>query len=105
MCDNLLEIVEKYGNNSRKIICNYYIDDRAMLPESVCEAAPWQNGSDARADAKIKIDPSRRSSPVVSFLCVKIFFPVLSLSNKTLWGVQIAHFSDPFLEIICDIFR
>ena len=33
--DNLPEIVEKYGNNSRKITCDYYIDDRAMLPESV----------------------------------------------------------------------
>ncbi len=30
--DNLPEIVEKYGNNSRKITCDYYIDDRAMLP-------------------------------------------------------------------------
>jgi hypothetical protein len=34
--DNLPEIVEKYGNNSRKITCDYYIDDRARLPESVC---------------------------------------------------------------------
>lgn len=33
--DNLPEIVEKYGNNSRKITCDYYIDDRAVLPESV----------------------------------------------------------------------
>ncbi|MCR5356676.1 MAG: hypothetical protein K6E63_04650 [Lachnospiraceae bacterium] len=32
--DNLPEIVEKYGNNSRKITCDYYIDDRAMLPEA-----------------------------------------------------------------------
>ena len=30
--DNLPEIVEKYGNNSRKISCDYYIDDRACLP-------------------------------------------------------------------------
>ena len=30
--DNLPEIVEKYGNNSRKITCDYYIDDRACLP-------------------------------------------------------------------------
>ena len=30
--DNLPEIVELYGNNSRKITCDYYIDDRAMLP-------------------------------------------------------------------------
>ena len=34
--DNLPEIVEKYGNNSRKITCDYYIDDRACLPEAVC---------------------------------------------------------------------
>ena len=33
--DNLPEIVEMYGNNSRKTTCDYYIDDRAMLPESV----------------------------------------------------------------------
>lgn len=31
--DNLPEIVEQYGNNSRKITCDYYIDDRAVLPE------------------------------------------------------------------------
>ena len=28
--DNLPEIIEKYGSNSRKISCDYYIDDRAM---------------------------------------------------------------------------
>lgn len=28
--DNLPEIVEKYGSNSRKICCDYYIDDRAL---------------------------------------------------------------------------
>ncbi len=33
--DNLPEIVELYGNNSRKITCDYYIDDRAILPEAV----------------------------------------------------------------------
>ncbi|WP_026511684.1 MULTISPECIES: hypothetical protein [unclassified Butyrivibrio] len=27
--DNLPEIVEKYGSNSRKITCDVYIDDRA----------------------------------------------------------------------------
>ena len=32
---NLPEIVEMYGNNSRKISCDYYIDDRSMLPEAV----------------------------------------------------------------------
>ena len=31
--DNLPEIVEKYGNNSRKITCDYYIDDKAVLPD------------------------------------------------------------------------
>ena len=30
--DNLPEIVALYGNNSRKITCDYYIDDRAVLP-------------------------------------------------------------------------
>ena len=33
--DNLPEIVEKYGNNSRKITCDYYIDDKAVLPAAV----------------------------------------------------------------------
>ena len=33
--DNLPEIIEKYGNNSRKITCDYYIDDKAVLPEAV----------------------------------------------------------------------
>lgn len=33
--DNLPEVVEMYGNNSRKITCDYYIDDKAVLPESV----------------------------------------------------------------------
>ncbi|MDD3663468.1 MAG: hypothetical protein PHT84_06490 [Candidatus Pacebacteria bacterium] len=28
--DNLPEIVEYYGSNSRKITCDYYIDDRMM---------------------------------------------------------------------------
>ncbi len=30
--DNLPEVVKLYGNNSRKITCDYYIDDRAILP-------------------------------------------------------------------------
>lgn len=30
--DNLPEIVELYGNNSRKITCDYYIDDRMLPP-------------------------------------------------------------------------
>ena len=33
--DNLPEVVEMYGNNSRKITCDYYIDDRAVLPGMV----------------------------------------------------------------------
>lgn len=28
--DNLPEIIEEYGTNSRKITCDYYIDDRAV---------------------------------------------------------------------------
>lgn len=30
--DNLPKIIEMYGNNSRKITCDYYIDDKAVLP-------------------------------------------------------------------------
>ena len=30
--DNLPEIIALYGNNSRKISCDYYIDDRAVMP-------------------------------------------------------------------------
>ena len=33
--DNLPEIVEMYGNNSRKITCDYYINDKAVLPAMV----------------------------------------------------------------------
>jgi len=33
--DNLPEVIEMYGNNSRKITCDYYIDDRALLPDAV----------------------------------------------------------------------
>jgi hypothetical protein len=33
--DNLPEIVELYGNNSRKITCDYYIDDKAFLPAMI----------------------------------------------------------------------
>ena len=29
--DNLPEVIEWYGTNSRKISCNYYIDDRAVI--------------------------------------------------------------------------
>ncbi len=31
--DNLPEIIEKYGANSRKISCDYYIDDKAVAIE------------------------------------------------------------------------
>lgn len=30
--DNLPETIEKYGNNSRKIYADIYIDDRAFIP-------------------------------------------------------------------------
>ena len=33
--DNLPEIIEMYGNNSRKVSCDFYIDDRAILPETI----------------------------------------------------------------------
>ena len=33
--DNLPEVVAKYGNNSRKITCDYYIDDRNMPLEGI----------------------------------------------------------------------
>ena len=35
--DNLPEIVEYYGSNSRKITCDWYIDDR-MLPLEITKA-------------------------------------------------------------------
>lgn len=31
--DNLPEIKEKYGSNSRKISCDIYIDDRSCIPK------------------------------------------------------------------------
>lgn len=33
--DNLPEIIEEYGSNSRKITCDYYIDDRALDPKTL----------------------------------------------------------------------
>ena len=33
--DNLPEVIETYGTNSRKITCDYYIDDKAVLPAMV----------------------------------------------------------------------
>ena len=35
--DNLPEVVERYGSNSRKITCDYYIDDRSFTVESIFE--------------------------------------------------------------------
>ena len=35
--DNLPEIVARYGSNSRKITCDYYIDDRSFTVESMYE--------------------------------------------------------------------
>ena len=32
--DNLPEVIEIYGTNSRKISCDYYIDDKALFPET-----------------------------------------------------------------------
>ncbi len=32
--DNLPETIEKYGTNSRKISCDYYIDDRALAVDA-----------------------------------------------------------------------
>lgn len=32
--DNLPEIIELYGTNSRKVSCDYYIDDRAVLVQN-----------------------------------------------------------------------
>ncbi|MBP5491028.1 MAG: hypothetical protein J6Y10_10560 [Lachnospiraceae bacterium] len=33
--DNLPEIIALYGNNSRKITCDFYIDDKAVLPDAL----------------------------------------------------------------------
>ena len=33
--DNLPEVIALYGNNSRKVTCDFYIDDKAMLPEMI----------------------------------------------------------------------
>ena len=33
--DNLPEIVEYYGSNSRKISCDWYIDDKNMMVEKL----------------------------------------------------------------------
>lgn len=33
--ENLPEIVERFGGDTRKVFANIYLDDRAVLPESV----------------------------------------------------------------------
>lgn len=33
--DNLPEVISMYGNNSRKISCDIYLDDRCMYPENL----------------------------------------------------------------------
>ena len=33
--DNLPEIIEYYGSNSRKVTCDWYIDDRNLLPSKM----------------------------------------------------------------------
>ncbi len=38
--DNLPEIIEYYGENSRKITCDYYIDDRAVCGEEIFRLIP-----------------------------------------------------------------
>lgn len=38
--DNLPETIEKYGSNSRKISCDYYIDDRAVAAD-LFEGIVW----------------------------------------------------------------
>ena len=38
--DNLPEIIAYYGSNSRKITCDWYIDDRALLPADLPVSDP-----------------------------------------------------------------
>lgn len=42
--DNLPEIIDKYGVNSRKISCDFYIDDRALAGNAykLFEGAVWK---------------------------------------------------------------
>lgn len=39
--DNLQEYVELYGNNSRKICCDYYIDDKSIRPNYINKEVPY----------------------------------------------------------------
>ena len=34
--DNVPEVIDYYGNNSRKISCDIYIDDKACVPDDFC---------------------------------------------------------------------
>lgn len=34
--DNVPEVIAYYGNNSRKIFCDIYIDDKACVPDEFC---------------------------------------------------------------------
>lgn len=34
--DNVPEVIDYYGNNSRKISCDIYIDDKACMPDDFC---------------------------------------------------------------------
>lgn len=34
--ENLPEIIEAFGGDTRKIFANEYLDDRALLPETIC---------------------------------------------------------------------
>lgn len=36
--DNVQEVIDYYGNNSRKISCDIYIDDKASVPDVFCLA-------------------------------------------------------------------
>lgn len=36
--DNLPEVIAAYGDNSRKISCDYYIDDKSVLPDCFASA-------------------------------------------------------------------
>ena len=36
--DNVQEVIDYYGNNSREISCDIYIDDRACVPDIFCTA-------------------------------------------------------------------
>lgn len=35
--DNLPEVIERFGSNSRKITCDYYVDDRSFTAEALYE--------------------------------------------------------------------